>query len=148
MLEKIKTLREKTGISIAECRAALEASGNDLKRALEELRKRGEKNAEKKSSRALRAGVVASYIHQNRALGALVAVFCETDFVAKNPEFIALANDLAMQVAAFAPSDTEELLAQPFVRQQEIPVSEVIKGNIQKFGENIAVTHFERLALE
>ena len=101
--DQIKQLRDATGISIMQCRKALEASEGDHEKALFFLRKQGADVAEKKSERTLGAGVVAAYVHGGGALGALVVLRCETDFVAKNPEFKALAYDIAMHVAASSP---------------------------------------------
>lgn len=94
-----------------QCKKALEEAGGDAEKARILLRKRGEDVAERKADRALLSGVIASYIHGNGAVGALVELSCETDFVAQNEEFRALAHQLAMQVAASAPQ---------FVRREEI----------------------------
>src|SRR3989344_3579107 len=103
-IKQIKKLREKTGIAVGECRRALEAAGGDENRALEWLKAASAKVADKKSNRTLGAGVVASYIHSNGTLGALVELRSETDFVSKNQAFRDLAGELAMQVAAAAPA--------------------------------------------
>ncbi len=146
-VDQIKDLRSRTGISIAECKQALEAAAGDLDRALEALKERGAAIAAKKSDRALGAGAVSAYIHNNGLVGALVELACETDFVAKNTAFRALADDLAMHVAAFAPANPEELLAQPFVKEPAVIVADVIKQSIQKFGENIVLARFARFAI-
>lgn len=101
--EQVKDLRDATGISVMQCKKALEEAGGDTEKALVILRKKSSAIAEKKADRALGAGVVASYIHGNRSVGAMVLLSCETDFVAKNEAFSALAYELAMQVAATAP---------------------------------------------
>lgn len=98
----IKQLRDKTGVSVMQCKKALEEAGGDLAQAEVILRKRSAASAEKKADRELGAGVVASYVHEG-AVGAMVLLSCETDFVAKNPEFSTLARDIAMQVAATSP---------------------------------------------
>ena len=108
--EQIKQLRDQTGISVMQCKKALEEGGGDAEKAKILLRKRGADAAEKKSDRTLGAGVIAAYIH-NGAVGALVELSCETDFVARNEEFRKLAYELAMQVAASNPQ---------FVRTEEV----------------------------
>lgn len=102
-LEKIKELREKTAVSIAECKAALEETSGDIEKAVLVLRKRGLETANRKSARETREGIIAYYIHTNNKVGAMVELLCETDFVARNPEFEALGRDLAMQVVASNP---------------------------------------------
>jgi len=101
--ETVKKLREQTGISIMQCRKALEETDGDIEKAEVILRKRSGSIADKKSGRDLGAGTVASYIHDN-TIGSLVLLSCETDFVGRNPEFIALAREIAMQVAATNPT--------------------------------------------
>lgn len=100
--EQIKALRDATGISVMQCKKALEEAGGDSEKAKILLRKRGTETAEKKSGRTLGAGVITAYIHQG-TVGSMVELSCETDFVAKNDEFQRLAHDLAMQVAATNP---------------------------------------------
>ncbi len=101
--EQIKDLRDKTGISVMQCKKALEEAGGDMEKALILLRKKGAEVAAKKGNRTLGAGVIASYIHGNGTVGAMVELACETDFVSNNEEFKALARDIAMQVAASNP---------------------------------------------
>lgn len=101
-LDVVKELRDRTGVSIMQCKKALEEAGGDVEKAVVILRKRAGASADKKSDRELAAGAVASYIHDD-AVGALVLLSSETDFVAKNPEFVELARTIAMQIAATAP---------------------------------------------
>ncbi|MES2213883.1 MAG: elongation factor Ts [Patescibacteria group bacterium] len=101
--EEIKALREETGLSIMQCRKALEDAGGDREKARILLQKKGSEIASKKGDRTLGAGTVASYIHASGAIGVLVELSCETDFVSKNPEFKAIAYDIAMHVAATNP---------------------------------------------
>ncbi|MBU6320981.1 MAG: elongation factor Ts [Patescibacteria group bacterium] len=98
----IKELRDKTGVSVMQCKKALEEAGGDLAQAEVILRKRSAASAEKKADRVLAAGVIGTYVHDG-AIGAMVVLSSETDFVAKNPEFAVLAREVAMQVAATAP---------------------------------------------
>ena len=109
--EQIKALRDSTGISVMQCKKALEETGGDMAKAQILLRKQGADAPEQKAGRTLLSGVIASYIHGNGAVGALVELSCETDFVAQNEEFRELAHQLAMQVAALAPQ---------FVRREEV----------------------------
>ncbi|HVB19664.1 MAG TPA: elongation factor Ts [Candidatus Paceibacterota bacterium] len=102
-IDSIKTLREMTGVSVMQCKKALEEAGGDVAKAEIILRKRSAASAEKKADRSLAAGAIGSYVHDG-AIGAMVLLSCETDFVAKNPEFSALARELAMQVAATNPT--------------------------------------------
>lgn len=146
-IEQIKQLRDKTGLSIALCRQALLDSGGDETKALEILKARASAVAAKKSSRALGAGVVSSYIHGTKKIGSLVELVCETDFVARHEDFSKLAYDLAMQVAATDPADTASLLAEPFIKNPEVIVEALIKSAVAKFGENIAISRFIRFAI-
>ncbi len=101
--EQVKELRNITGISVMQCKAALEEAGGDQKKALLILSKKSGSIAEKKSGRTLGAGTVSSYIHANKEIGSMVILRSETDFVAKNEEFMNLARELALQVAASNP---------------------------------------------
>lgn len=101
--DQVKELRDKTGISIMQCRKALEEAGGDMGKAQIILQKQSKAVAEKKSDRELNAGVIQAYIHSNGSVGAMLELTCETDFVSKNEEFKNLAYDLAMQVAATNP---------------------------------------------
>ena len=190
--ELVKDLRGKTGASIMECRKALAQSKGDLEKAVEYLRRSGKERAAKKADRTTSEGVVASYVHSNRKVAAMVEVFCETDFVAKNAEFQELAHDLAMHIAAanpkylslekIDPKDREDfekfvreelasekkptdivekivegkvkkhfeeisLLAQPFVKNPDMTVEDLIKEKISKIGENIQVGNFARFEI-
>ncbi len=142
--EQIKDLRERTGISISQCKKALEDAGGDMTKALEALKAQGAAIAAKKADRALGSGVVSAYIHSNKRMGALIEIHSETDFVANNPEFKALADDIAMHVAAMVPTDLLELAEQPFVKDPSQTVADLIKLHIQKFGERIEVARFSR----
>lgn len=145
--EQIKELRDKTGISVMQCRKALEEAGGDMEKALVILREKSGEIADKKSDRTLGAGVVAAYVHATGIMGAIVELNCETDFVAKNPEFKALAYDIAMHVAANAPTTVDELVLQPFVKNPEVTVADMVKGAVQKFGEKTVVGRFSRFSV-
>jgi elongation factor Ts len=102
-IEQIKDLREKTGISMMSCKKALEETNGDYEKAYDILRKKGEAKASERSDRSTGQGVITSYIHGNNKLGVLLHLGCETDFVAKNEAFQALAKDISMQIAATNP---------------------------------------------
>lgn len=157
--EVIKRVRDRTSAGILDCKDALQEAGGDVEKAVEALRCRGLAIAEKKQERTAREGVVEAYIHHNRKLGALVELDCETDFVAHTDEFRQLAYDLAMQVAATSPQfiTTEEmpaesdldpkavcLLEQPFIKEPDRAVEEIISDTIARVGEKIKVRRFAR----
>lgn len=188
--EIIKTLRDQTGISVMQCKKALEETDGDIEKALVVLRKKGGEIASKKKDRTLGSGVVQAYIHATGAVGAVVILACETDFVAKNEEFSKLAYDIAMHVTATnpeflkaedvpasaketarsvfvkeiesKPAELQEkimdgklaayfkekiLLDQLFIKNPEITIQSLIDSAIQKFGEKIEVTRFERFTV-
>ncbi len=101
--QSIKELRDKTGISVMQCKKALEEAKGDMEKAIVILQKKSTEAAIKKNNRTLGAGVVEAYVHSTHTVGALVELLCETDFVAKNDEFKALARDIAMHVTATSP---------------------------------------------
>ncbi len=138
-LEDIKKLRDETSAGVADCRQALDECGGSLNKAREWLRKKGMERAEKKAEREVKAGSVFAYVHHTGRLGSLVALACETDFVAKTEDFGRLGKELALQVASTKPANIEELLEQEYVRDPKKKISEVIKEVIGKLGENIQV---------
>lgn len=113
---EIKALRERTGLSVMDCKKALEETQGDMEKALIVLRKKSSSAALKKADRSLGAGVVQAYVHASRDVGAMVVLSCETDFVAKNDEFVALARDIAMHATAASP----EFLTREEVREEDI----------------------------
>lgn len=142
--DQVKELREKTGVSVMACKKALEEAGGDIGKAIEILRREGVKVAEKKSGRTLKAGVVETYIHSNKQVGVMIDARCETDFVAKNESFQEFIHELAMHIAASEPKGVDEFLKQPFIKDLNRSVEDLVKENIQKFGENIEITRFTR----
>lgn len=136
----IKQLREETGLSMMQCKQALEKAGGDKGKALEELRAMAGAIAGKKGDRALGSAAVVSYIHGGGKTGVLLELSCETDFVSGNEEFKTLARDIAMHVAAMHPMTREELLAQPFIKDGERTIEALVQGAIQKFGENTVLS--------
>ncbi len=146
-IDQIKELRDRTGISIAQCKKALTEAGGDTAKALAILQLAGADIAQKKSARNLAAGVVRAYVHSDGRLGTLVALQCETDFVAKTADFKQLAEDLAMQIAATNPADKAALMAEPFIKDGTLTIDQLIKNHVQKLGERVELIKFERLAL-
>lgn len=188
---QLKELRDQTGISVMQCKKALEEAGGDMEKAVIILKKKRSDAADKKSDRELGAGAVGAYVHNTNEIAAMVLLGCETDFVSKNPEFVALAKDLAMQVAATSPnfisrSEVSEsiiekakeifgaevadkpaemqekilegklssyfreqiLLEQPFIKNPDTTIGEMVNGAIQKFGENVQVVKISRISVK
>ena len=171
--EQIRSLREKTGAGIMDSKRALEEASGDQTKAMEILRQQGLARAGKKSDRSALQGLVEPYIHGGGRIGALVEINCETDFVARTPDFQALAHDVAMQVAAIPPryisvdqiaehdyDDLEKeygsreeavkhvvLLEQTFIKDAKKTIDDHIKEGIGKLGENIVVRRFSRFEL-
>ena len=146
-MDEIKALREETGVSIMKCKQALEEANGDMDGARALLREISSKAAAKKADRELGAGVIQSYIHPNNTIGVLINLACETDYVARNEDFITLANEIAMHIAAMMPESIEDLTEQPFVKNPEITISKLIEESILKIGERIEVAEFTRYAL-
>ena len=185
----VKILRDETSVSIMQCKKALEEAGGDIEKAKVLLRKISAQVADKKGDRELGAGTVGVYSHQGGGIAGVVVLSCETDFVAKNEDFVALAYDIAMHVAAMAPqfitkgdvkdedvaaakavfqeevADKPEamqekilegklnsylkekvLMEQPFVKDGEKTITQLLSEATQKFGERVAITRAERFA--
>lgn len=192
MLELIKKIREQTGAGVVDVKKALDETNGDEVKAIEILRKKGQSKALKKAGREAKEGVVAAYIHSNGKLGAMVKLFCETDFVARNEEFQTLAKDIAMHISATDPQflnpedvsnesiekekeiwETQlkeegkpeemigkimegkekkfreeiSLMTQPFVKDPEVTIGELITQKIGKIGENIQIGEYSRFEL-
>ena len=141
----VRDLRDKTGAGIMECKAALAEAGGDMEKAVDVLRKRGLKVAEKKAGRVAADGLVAAWTTPAGAVGALVEVNCETDFVARTDKFVALTNSLVGMVGGDpAAADVAVLLQRTLGGQT---VTEVVKELIGSIGENIVVRRAARLAI-
>ncbi len=121
-MEQVKALREKTGAGIVDVKKALDEAGFDDAKAIEILRKRGQDKAMKKGDRETHEGSIIAYVHSNGRIGALVKLYCETDFVARNEEFQAFGRDIAMHVAASAPLylKPEDVSLEAVAKEQEI----------------------------
>jgi len=160
--QMIKELREQSGAGIMDCRNILVGCQGDIEKALEILKEKGLLKAQKKAERATGQGLIEAYIHTAGRIGAIVELNCETDFVARTDEFKELAHCLAMQVAAMAPKYVSEedipegtevektetcLLLQPYIKDPDRTVKDIIVETIAKVGENIRVRRFNRYEL-
>jgi elongation factor Ts len=152
--EMVKDLRERTGIGVMECKAALAESNGDVEKAIEILRKRGHARAEAKAGREASQGVIGSYVHTNCRIGVLVEVNCESDFVARNAEFLALVKEIAMQIAAAKPRyiSSAEVPAEILACEKEIIkaqlgdmkkppeiMEKIVQGKLGKFFEEVCL---------
>ena len=175
-IDKIKQLREETGVSITECKKALEESVGDLKMAKEILRKRGQDFAKKRIEKETEQGIIEGYIHSGKKIGVMVELRCESDFVAKSDSFQKLAHELCLQIAAISPEEVDELhsssrrgdgrrnlflrpsppfvnarvtelLGQPWIKDESKNIKKLIEEHIAKFGENIILKRFVRYEL-
>ena len=146
--EQIKELRDATGVSVMQCKKALEEASGDMEKAKIILRKISKQSADKKAGRSLGAGTVASYIHSNGTVGAMVELLCETDFVARNEDFKTLARDITMHITAMDPENLEELLNQEFIKSPDKTIKNLIEEAIQKFGEKTEIGRFVRFSIK
>ena len=161
-IEIVKALREKTGAGVVDCKTALANSDCDLEKAIDFLRQKGLTQAGKKADRETREGLISAYIHPNGKVGVLIEVHCETDFVARNPEFQALIKDISLHIAGSSPAPqyvrkedipagtTEKevaLLEMPFIKDPSVSIKELVAEKISKIGENIQVRRFIRYQL-
>lgn len=159
---RVKELRDQSGAGIMDCRNALLEAKGDIAKALQILKQLNLLRAEKKVKRSTTQGIIEAYIHTGGRIGAMVEVNCETDFVARTGEFKELAHHLAMQVAAIPPQfiSKEEapeganiepqaacLLLQPYIKNPDMTVQDIITETIAKVGENIRVSRFIRFKL-
>ena len=164
--DDIKRLREETSCGVIDCKKALEEAKGDFNKAKEHLRKRGLEMAAKKSDRLAKEGRVEAYIHNGNKIGVVVEVNCETDFVARNEDFIKFTRDLALHIAAVSPkyikkedvpadvlakeADKEVyykancLLAQAYVKDPTKSIQDLLNELVAKIGENIIVGRFNR----
>ncbi len=149
----VKELRDKTGAGMMDCKRALVETGGDLEKAIDYLRKTGVAKADKKSSRQASDGIISSYIHPGAKLGVLLEINCETDFVAKTPDFQQFAKDIAMHIAAADPEvvKREEVSEELLNREREIYLEQarqtgkpenildkIVNGRVEKFyGESV-----------
>jgi len=146
-LTVVKKLREETGAPIMRAKQVLEECQGNQQKALEILRKEGFERAEKRQDRATQEGYIAGYVHHSGKVASLVELLCETDFVARNELFREAAHNIALQVASMAPRDVKELEEQPFVKDPNKKVGDLVKELIAKTGENIKVGKITRIEL-
>lgn len=165
--DMVKELRERTGAGIKDCKDVLVETDGDLNKAIEILREKGIEAAAKKQSREAKEGRVEIYVHPGSRLVAMVEVNCETDFVARTDDFINLAREIALHVAATNPKyltveevpaeeieasgmpadkfyEENVLMAQPFVKDGSLTIQEKIKHGIATVGENVVIRRFVR----
>lgn len=162
--EIVKELREQSGAGIIACRNALLETEGDIEKALQILKERSLFIAEKRKERTVSQGLIDAYVHTGGRIGAIVEVNCETDFTTHTDEFKELAHSLSMQVAAMnpqyiSPEDIPEgvnieeaqadcLLLQPFIKDPNMTIQDIINETISKVRENIKVNRIARFALE
>jgi elongation factor Ts len=145
--ELVKKLRDETGAGVMDVRRALlESEGNEDK-AKELLKAKGEAAVAKRSERETGQGVIETYVHSGGKVGAMVYLGCETDFVAKTEEFKKLAKELAMQVAAMNPTNSDELIEQDYIREPGKTIKQLITEVVARTGENIQVKKIARFSL-
>jgi len=147
MLEKIKTLREKTGAGVMDAKRALEEANGDIQRAENIIIEKGLAKMEKRAEREVTCGRIYAYIHATGEVGAMIEVACETDFVAKTDEFNNLCKEMAMQVASMEPEDVDELLEQDYIRDGSKKIKDLLTEFISKTGENTKIVRFVRFEL-
>ena len=189
--DDVKKLRDRTGVSVMQCKKALDEADGDMEQAAVIIQRKSKEAADKKAERELGAGVIQAYIHNNKTVGAMVELSCETDFVANNEEFQQLAYDIAMHITAQnptyrtkedipqedldrakeamqselegTPEDKREqimdgkldayfqdqiLMEQPFIKNENVTIRNLLEETVQKFGENTDLTRFTRFAIE
>ncbi|MBV9801574.1 MAG: elongation factor Ts [Solirubrobacterales bacterium] len=150
--KEVKALRDRTGAGVLACREALAESGGDVERAVEILRARGQAQAAKRAGAEASEGVVQSYIHAGNKIGVLVEVDCETDFVARNDNFVGFARDLALHIAAAAPLAVrdEDVPAEDREREERIAVEQaadrpenvrdrIVQGKLDKWLDDVVL---------
>ncbi|HEX9902728.1 MAG TPA: translation elongation factor Ts [Acidobacteriota bacterium] len=152
--DRIKELRQRTGIGMMECKKALEESGGDMEKAIALLRKKGYARAKDKMSRETSEGLIGSYIHTNNKIGVLVEINCETDFVARNAEFQDMVKNIAMHIAAARPKylaaedipapvlEEEKAVIREQLKDQKKPpeiIEKIVQGKLGKFYEEVCL---------
>lgn len=153
-LELVKKLREETGISLGDCKKALEESGNDIEKAKEYLKKRGQAVAEKKGDREAGNGIIDTYVHSNKRAGVMLQIACETDFVARGEDFKALSHEICLQIVSMRPQyikeedvpeemmEKEKKIYEEQANELNKPkelIGEIIKGKLEKYKKQICL---------
>lgn len=145
-IEKIKQLREETGVSLSECKKALEGANGDIAKAKEILKSWGEDFAKKRENKEVKKGIIESYVHPGKRIGVLIDIHCESDFVAESEDFQKLAHELCLQIASMNP-EPDSLSSQPWVKDETKTIKDLIDEYISKIGENIVVQKFIRFEI-
>jgi len=145
-LDIIQKLREITGAGVMECKKALDEAGGDFDKACQIIHEKGQMKVEKRANRETGAGLIYSYVHNER-IGVLLDLRAETDFVVRSDPFRELAKEIAMQIAAMAPQNIDELLSQPYIKNESKTVKDLINETIAKVGENIKINNFFRMEI-
>jgi elongation factor Ts len=145
-IEKIKKLREETGVSIGKCKEALEKAKGDIEKAKQILKETYGILAKKLKERKTKEGIVEAYVHSGKKIGSMIKICCESDFVAKSPDFQKLAKELCLQIVAQDPKEIP-LLEQNWIRDETKKIEELIDEYIAKFGENIEIEDFCRFQI-
>lgn len=141
----INRLRDTTGAGVMECKKVLTETNGDFDAAVKIIRERGLAKVEKRAERDTGAGLVFTYVHNDR-IGVMVEARAETDFVVRSEPFKEFVKNLAMHIAAADPDDLDALLAQPYVRDDSRTVGDLVTELIGRVGENVRVTRFARFA--
>jgi len=147
IIELVKKIRQETGYSIGEIKLAVEKAEGDEKKAMEFLKELGIKQMEKRAEKEVHQGRVATYTHTTGKIGVMVELLCETDFVAKNEEFVAVTRDLCLQIAAMSPETVDELLEMDFVKDPSKKIKDLVTALVGKFGENIKIGKMARFEI-
>lgn len=151
--ELIKQLREMTGAGMLECKKALEEAQGDIEKAKEILRIRGLAKAEKKAGRETKEGIVQTYVSEDRKVGVILELNCETDFVARNEQFVELSLNLAKHIASLKENANkfggfEDIAQQPYYADSTQKVEDIVKSAIARIGENIRLSRWARFDAE
>ncbi len=151
--ELVKQLREMTGAGMLECKKALEEAQGDIEKAKEILRIKGLAKAEKKASRETKEGIVQTYVSEDRKVGVILELNCETDFVARNEQFVELSLNLAKHIASLKENANksgsfEDIAQQPYYADSTQKVEDVVKSAIARIGENIKLSRWVRFDAE
>ncbi len=145
-MEILKQLRDETGFGIMDIKRALEEANDDVAKAREILKEKSAMVVAKKAERATKQGLIETYSHLGR-IGAMVEVNCETDFVARNEDFKTFVHDLVLHVASMRPTDLDDLLNQPFFKDESHTIRQILDQLVGKIGENIQIKRFAHFEL-
>lgn len=144
----VSELRERTGVGMMDCKKALVKTDGDIDKAIEILREKGLAAAAKKAGRVAAEGLISTYITEDHKVGAIVEFNCETDFVAKNDDFITMSNNLAKQAAVSSASSVEEFAAEKYIADESKTVQDAISALIAKLGENMTLRRFGKITAD